>query len=98
MLRPFRLVASLAARCRALSGARPRRDGFALAEAQLARCSPQMTTEEIEDVVRALTMVVENLDAGAAKQSMQEAFMQVRAYASATRGNPAATASLSLIF
>jgi hypothetical protein len=44
-----------------------------------------MTTEEVEDVVRALTVVVENLEAGAAKQSMQEAFMQVRAYASATR-------------
>jgi hypothetical protein len=37
-----------------------------------------MTTEEVEDVVRALTTVVENLEAGAAKQSMQEAFTQVR--------------------
>jgi hypothetical protein len=44
-----------------------------------------MTTEEVEDVVRALTTVVENLEAGAAKQSMQEAFMQVRAYAGETR-------------
>jgi hypothetical protein len=85
MLRPFRLVAFLAARCRALSRARPRRDGFALAEARLPRCPSHMTTEEVEDVVRALTMVVENLEAGAAKQSMQEAFTQVRAYASATR-------------
>jgi hypothetical protein len=40
-----------------------------------------MTIEEVEDVVRALTAVVENLEASAAKQSMQEAFMQVRAYA-----------------
>jgi len=40
-----------------------------------------MTTEEVEDVARALTAVVENLEASAAKQSMQEAFMQVRAYA-----------------
>jgi hypothetical protein len=40
-----------------------------------------MTTEEVEGVVRALTAVVENLEANAAKQSMQEAFMQVRAYA-----------------
>ncbi len=43
-----------------------------------------MTTKEIEDVVRALITVVKNLEAGAAKQSMQEAFTQVRAYASAT--------------
>jgi hypothetical protein len=40
-----------------------------------------MTTEEIEDVVRALIAAVENLESGAAKQSMQEAFMHVRAYA-----------------
>lgn len=40
-----------------------------------------MTTEEIEDVVRALTTVVENLEASSARQSMQEAFMQVRAHA-----------------
>jgi hypothetical protein len=38
-----------------------------------------MTTEEIEDVVRALIAAVENLEPGAAKQSMQEAFMHVRA-------------------
>ncbi len=44
-----------------------------------------MTTEEIEDVVRALTTAVDNLEAGAARQSMQEAFMQVRAYASVMR-------------
>ncbi len=48
------------------------------------RHSCHMTTEEVEDVVRALTIVVENLEAGAARQSMQEAFMQVRAYAGAT--------------
>jgi len=46
-----------------------------------------MTTEEVEDVVRALTTVVENLEADAAKQSMQEAFMQVRAYAGETRSS-----------
>ena len=40
-----------------------------------------MTSDEVEDVVRALTAVAENLEAGAAKQSMQEAFTQVRAYA-----------------
>jgi hypothetical protein len=44
-----------------------------------------MTIEEVEDVVQALTAVVENLEASAAKQSMQEAFVQVRAYAGATR-------------
>jgi hypothetical protein len=43
-----------------------------------------MTTEEVEDVARALTAVAENLEAGAAKQSMQEAFTQVRAYAGET--------------
>jgi hypothetical protein len=46
-----------------------------------------MTAEEVEDVVRALTKVEETLEASAAKQSMQEAFMQVRAYASATRAS-----------
>jgi len=40
-----------------------------------------MTTMEVEDVVRALSAVAENLEAGAAKQSMQEAFTQVRAHA-----------------
>jgi hypothetical protein len=40
-----------------------------------------MTIDEVEDVVRALTAVAENLEAGAAKQSMREAFTQVRAYA-----------------
>jgi hypothetical protein len=51
-----------------------------------------MTIEEVEDVVRALTAVMENLEASAAKQSMQEAFVQVRAYAAETqaptRGRP----------
>jgi hypothetical protein len=77
-LRRFQLATSLATRCRALFGARSRRIG-----AELARTRPpsHMTTEEIEGVVRALTAVVENLEADAAKQSMQEAFLQVRAYA-----------------
>jgi hypothetical protein len=44
-----------------------------------------MTAQEVEDVVRALTKVVENLETGPARQSMQEAFMQVRAYADETR-------------
>ena len=43
-----------------------------------------MTHEEVDDVVRALTAVVENLEASGAKQSMQEAFVQVRAYAGET--------------
>jgi hypothetical protein len=46
-----------------------------------------MTTDEIEDVVRALTAAVKKLDADAARQSMQEAFMQMRAYADATRAS-----------
>jgi alkylhydroperoxidase/carboxymuconolactone decarboxylase family protein YurZ len=55
----------------------------------------RLTTQEIDDVVRALTMVAENLENDAARQSMQEAFAQVRAYAAATRAssvNPAGTA------
>ncbi len=44
-----------------------------------------MTTEEIEDVVRALNTAVENLEAGGARQSMQEAFVQLCAYVSSAR-------------
>ena len=44
-----------------------------------------MTLEDVEDVVRALIMVVENLEASAAKQSMLEAFTQVRIYADERR-------------
>jgi len=44
-----------------------------------------MTIEEVEDLVRALTAVMDHLEASAAKQSMQEAFMQVRAYAGEPR-------------
>jgi hypothetical protein len=40
-----------------------------------------MTIEEIEDVIRALTAVAEKLETGDTKQSIQEAFMQTRAYA-----------------
>jgi hypothetical protein len=46
--------------------------------------SSHMTIEEVEDVVRALNTVVENLEARGAKQSMQEAFLQVRAHAGRT--------------
>lgn len=86
-LRRFRLVASLAARYRALIGARPRRDGCLIAKARSPQRQSYMTTEEIEDVVRALITVVDNLETGAAKRSMQQAFMQVRAHASATRAS-----------
>jgi hypothetical protein len=44
-----------------------------------------MTIEEVDDVVRALNAVVENLDTRIAKQSMQEAFLQVRAHAGKTQ-------------
>jgi hypothetical protein len=44
-----------------------------------------MTIEEIEDVVRALTTVMDNLETNSARQSMREAFLQVRAYARAER-------------
>jgi hypothetical protein len=40
-----------------------------------------MTTEEVEDVVRALNAVVEYLETRVAKQSIQDAFLQVRAHA-----------------
>jgi hypothetical protein len=40
-----------------------------------------MTTEEVEDVVRALTAIAEKLEASSAKQSIKEAFLQVHAYA-----------------
>ncbi|MGA9332453.1 MAG: hypothetical protein WBV83_25610 [Bradyrhizobium sp.] len=43
-----------------------------------------MTIEEVDDVVRALKAVVESLDTRIAKQSMQEAFLQVRAEAGRT--------------
>jgi len=40
-----------------------------------------MTIEEIEDLVRQLTAVADKLEARAAKQSIQEAFLQAHAYA-----------------
>ena len=43
-----------------------------------------MTIEEVEDVVRALHAVVENLETRIAKQTIQDAFLQVRAHAGKT--------------
>jgi hypothetical protein len=80
-LRRFRLVASLTARCRVLFGARPCRTGSALARTRPPRHPSLMTIEEIEDVIWALTAVAEKLETGDTKQSIQEAFMQTRAYA-----------------
>jgi hypothetical protein len=40
-----------------------------------------MTIEEVEDLVRQLTAVAHKLEARAAKQSIQEAFQQLHAYA-----------------
>lgn len=80
----FRLLASIAARCRAWFDARFRR---VLAKMRSSRRHSHMSTEEIEDVVQAMTTVVENLEASAARQSMQEAFMQVRVYADAMRAS-----------
>ena len=54
-----------------------------------------MTAEEVEDVVRALTAAVENLEAGGARQSMQEAFTQLRAYAGAERTSTGEAAALA---
>jgi hypothetical protein len=86
-LRGYRLAASLAARYRAMIGARPRRDESLTAEAKSPQIRSYMTSEEIEDVVRALITVVDNLETGSARQSMHEAFMQVRAYAIAIRAS-----------
>jgi hypothetical protein len=88
-LRHLRLVASLAARCRVLFGATPCRLGSKglRSKARAPRQRSHMTIEEVEDVVRALTTVVENLEASSARQSMQEAFTQVRAYARVKRGH-----------
>jgi hypothetical protein len=84
-LRNFLLATSFATRFRALLGARPRRTGAGITQAQPPRHPSHMTLEDVEDVVRALTMVVENLEASAAKQSMLEAFTQVRVYADERR-------------
>jgi len=91
-LRYSRLVALIAASCRALFDVSPHGTGAGLAGVALSQRSFRLTVEEVEDIVRALTMTVENLDAGAAKQSMQEAYVQVRAHAVTMRA-PARTTS-----
>ena len=63
-LRHFWLVASLTARYRAMVGAKPRRDGVFTCRGLVTQRQSQMTSEEVEDVVRALTTVVENLEPG----------------------------------
>ena len=52
-----------------------------LAEVPPLRRSSHMTIEGVEDVVRALNTVVKHLEARGAKQSMREAYLQVRAHA-----------------
>lgn len=44
-----------------------------------------MSTEEIDGIVCALTIVAESLETEVARQSMQDAFMHVRAHALAQR-------------
>jgi hypothetical protein len=39
-----------------------------------------MTVDEIDNVIRALNAVADNLDTRVAKQSIREAFLQVRAH------------------
>jgi hypothetical protein len=56
-----------------------------LAEVPPLQRSSHMTIEEVEDVVRALNAVVKHLEARGAKQSMQEAFLQVRAHGATAR-------------
>jgi hypothetical protein len=72
-LRRCRLIASFAARCRALFGAKCRR----IEPVPASLRSSQMTNEEIDHLVRAMILAVESLEPGPAKQSMQEAFTQV---------------------
>ena len=74
-LRRFRLLASIAAKC------------CAVAKMRSSRRHSHMSAEEIEGVVRAMTTVVQNLEANVARQSMQEAFMQIRAYADTMRAS-----------
>ena len=81
-LRLLLLMSSLAVRCHVLLSERHSRAASDVLDAQLSRRSSHMTAEEIENVVRALNAVVENLDTRIAKQSIQEAFLQVRAHAS----------------
>ena len=44
-----------------------------------------MTSEEIDSVVRAMTLTVENLETGPVKQAMQEASALVLAHVTAMR-------------
>jgi hypothetical protein len=79
-LRLLLLMSSLAARCHALLS--ERHSNSASDVLDITQHSSHLTAEEIENVVRALNAVVENLRTRIAKQSMQEAFLQVRAHAS----------------
>lgn len=77
------LIGFLAGRYRSLFGANPRSAKFAHGEGGRPRF--RMSTEEIEGIVRALTIVAESLETEVARQSMQDAFMHVRAHALAQR-------------
>ena len=81
------LMPSLAARCHALLSERHSRAASDVLDIQLTQHSSHLTAEEIESVIRALKAVVEYLDTRIAKQSIREAFRQVRAYASKAVGN-----------
>jgi hypothetical protein len=86
-LRRYRLIASFAARCRALFGTKCRR----IEPVPAGLSSSQMTSEEIDHVVRAMILVVESLEEGPVKQSMQEAFTQVVARREQLSGRGRAT-------
>src|ERR1700689_2681802 len=86
-LRPLLLLSSLIVKSRAVFRARNRGTGSDLADMPPLRSSSHMTIEEVEDVVRALRTAVETLDTRIAKQSMQEAFLQVRTHAGKTLAN-----------
>lgn len=83
-LRLLLLMSSLTTRCHALLSEKHSRTAYDVFNAQLPRQSPQMTAQEIENVIRALKAVVNNLDTHIAKESIQEAFVQVRAHADKT--------------
>lgn len=80
-LRLLLLMRSLVARCHARLSERRSRTASDVFNAQATPTDPQMTAQEIESVIRALKAVVDNLDTRLAKESIQEAFVQVRAHA-----------------
>lgn len=81
-MRRFRPVTFFAARYRALLGT----NGWRISRVLSRRRTSKMTSEELEVVVRAMMLAVDNLEAGPVKHSMQEASTLVLAHVIAARG------------